>query len=46
MLRDSKGVFIVTQTPFDESGAVDLESIDTLVDFYVRHGANGFTVLG
>jgi 4-hydroxy-tetrahydrodipicolinate synthase len=39
-------VFIVAQTPFDERGAVDLESIDTLVDFYVRHGADGFTVLG
>ncbi|WP_186156641.1 dihydrodipicolinate synthase family protein [Burkholderia gladioli] len=46
MLRDSKGVFIVTQTPFDANGAVDLESIDTLVDFYIEHGAQGFTVLG
>ena len=46
MLNDTKGVFIVTQTPFEESGAVDLPSIDTLVDFYVNHGADGFTVLG
>ncbi|WP_345817306.1 dihydrodipicolinate synthase family protein (plasmid) [Paraburkholderia sp. PREW-6R] len=46
MLHKTDGVFIVTQTPFDENGAVDLESIDTLVDFYVKHGADGFTVLG
>jgi 4-hydroxy-tetrahydrodipicolinate synthase len=45
-LNSMKGVYIVAQTPFDESGAVDLESIDTLVDFYLRHGADGFTVLG
>jgi 4-hydroxy-tetrahydrodipicolinate synthase len=45
-LSNMKGVYIVAQTPFDEDGAVDLESIDTLVDFYLRHGADGFTVLG
>lgn len=46
MLDQAKGVFIVTQTPFDDTGAVDLPSIDTLVDFNVGHGADGFTVLG
>ncbi|TDV72168.1 dihydrodipicolinate synthase family protein [Pseudomonas sp. LP_7_YM] len=46
MLDSTKGVYIVAQTPFDERGAVDLDSIDTLVDFYRGHGANGFTVLG
>ena len=45
-LTDAKGVYIVAQTPFDAAGAVDLESIDTLVDFYLRHGADGLTVLG
>jgi 4-hydroxy-tetrahydrodipicolinate synthase len=45
-LDSMKGVYIVAQTPFDDKGAVDLESIDTLVDFYLRHGADGFTVLG
>jgi len=46
MLNSAKGVYIVAQTPFDEQGKVDLDSIDTLVDFYRQHGANGFTVLG
>lgn len=46
MLERSSGVYIVAQTPFDEAGAVDLESIDSLVDFYLRHGADGLTVLG
>ncbi len=46
MLNNAKGVYIVAQTPFDERGNVDLDSIDTLVDFYRQHGAQGFTVLG
>ncbi|XAH23390.1 dihydrodipicolinate synthase family protein [Xylophilus sp. GW821-FHT01B05] len=45
-LANAKGLYIVAQTPFTEQGAVDLDSIDTLADFYLRHGANGFTVLG
>ena len=46
MLETLQGVFIVAQTPFEDSGAVDLDSIDSLVDFYLEHGADGFTVLG
>ena len=46
MLTDTQGVYIVAQTPFQSDGAIDLPSIDTLVDFYSRHGADGFTVLG
>lgn len=46
MLSDTKGVYIVAQTPFQANGAVDHASIDTLVDFYLRHGADGLTVLG
>ncbi|MBD1554609.1 dihydrodipicolinate synthase family protein [Pseudomonas typographi] len=46
MLEHTKGVYIVAQTPFDEAGNVDLNSIDSLVEFYRQHGASGFTVLG
>ncbi|MFT3720030.1 dihydrodipicolinate synthase family protein [Pseudorhodoferax sp.] len=46
MLTNTQGVYIVTQTPFQADGGLDLPSIDTLVDFYARHGADGFTVLG
>lgn len=46
MLDQAQGVYIVTQTPFDASGAIDLNSVDTLVDFYLGHCADGMTVLG
>lgn len=46
MLSGIKGSFIIAQTPFDERGTVDLQSIDSLADFYLRHGADGFVVLG
>lgn len=46
MLDDTSGVHIIAQTPFAEDGALDLPSIDTLTDFYFRHGADGLVVLG
>lgn len=46
MLDNTKGVHIIAQTPFAEDGALDLASIDTLTDFYFRHGADGLVVLG
>ena len=46
MLSNLRGSIIIAQTPFDDRGAIDLASIDTLTDFYLRHGANGFVVLG
>jgi len=36
MLDHIRGVHIIAQTPFEEDGALDLPSIDTLVDFYLR----------
>src|SRR3954447_24146888 len=38
MLDKLSGSVIIAQTPFDDCGAVDLESIDTLTDFYLKHG--------
>ena len=46
MLNGLKGSVIIAQTPFDDRGAIDLASVDTLVDFYLKHGADGFVVLG
>lgn len=46
MIDRAQGVYIVTQTPFAANGAIDLDSVDTLVDFYLQHGADGLTVLG
>src|SRR5450631_3092208 len=42
----SKGVFLITVTPFSDGGALDLESTDRMVDFYLDKGADGLTVLG
>jgi 4-hydroxy-tetrahydrodipicolinate synthase len=46
MLSNLSGSVIIAQTPFDDGGALDLSSIDTLTDFYLGHGAEGFVVLG
>ena len=46
MLSETKGFFVVAQTAFDDRGALDLDSLDSLIDFYLRHGVDGFTVLG
>ncbi|SLN56556.1 dihydrodipicolinate synthase family protein [Roseisalinus antarcticus] len=42
----SKGVFVISATPFTESGALDLASADSLTDHYVAKGADGLTILG
>ena len=42
----SDGVFVIAATPFTESGAIDLDSIDTLTDFYLSFGIDGLTIMG
>ncbi len=32
----AKGVYIIAATPFTDDGALDLQSVDTLTDFYLR----------
>ena len=46
LTEDAKGVYIIAATPFTDDGAVDLQSVDTLTDFYLRCGVHGFTLLG
>jgi 4-hydroxy-tetrahydrodipicolinate synthase len=43
---DSRGVFIISITPFTDSGDVDWPSIDTLIEFYLGKGVSGLTILG
>lgn len=43
---ESAGVFVIAATPFDDAGALDFSSTDSLVDFYLAAGADGLTVLG
>lgn len=42
----TRGVFVIAATPFDDAGAVDLASTDSMVDFYLAAGADGLTILG
>ncbi len=42
----AKGLYAIAATPFLDDGAIDMPSIDSLADFYLRSGATGFTVLG
>jgi 4-hydroxy-tetrahydrodipicolinate synthase len=40
------GVYLITVTPFSDSGALDLASTDRMVDFCLDSGVTGLTVLG
>lgn len=40
------GVFTIACTPFLPDGTLDLNSVDSMVDFYVEKGCTGLTILG
>ena len=42
----AEGVYIISATPFKDSGELDLESTKKLVDFYLEKGVDVITVLG
>jgi 4-hydroxy-tetrahydrodipicolinate synthase len=42
----AKGVYLITVTPFTDTGALDLPSTDRMIDFCMESGVTGFTVLG
>lgn len=42
----AKGVYVIAVTPFKENGAIDFDSTDRMVDFYLEAGSTGLTVLG
>lgn len=42
----TNGVYVISPTPFDEDGDLDLESVGRLVDFYLGKEVDGFTILG
>lgn len=44
--RNTRGVYIIAATPFMQDGALDLESLRRLIDFYISHGVTGMTILG
>lgn len=40
------GVYLITVTPFTDSGELDLASTDRMVDFCIDSGVTGLTILG
>ena len=46
LTESARGVFVIAATPFTAAGALDLPSIDRLVDFYLGHRVHGLTLLG
>jgi len=44
--ESAHGVYIISATPFNEDGSLDLESTDRLADFYIDQRVSGITVLG
>jgi 4-hydroxy-tetrahydrodipicolinate synthase len=46
LTESARGVFVIAATPFAPDGALDLSSIDRLVEFYLGHRVHGLTLLG
>jgi 4-hydroxy-tetrahydrodipicolinate synthase len=46
LTESARGVFVIAATPFTPDGALDLPSVDRLVDFYLGHRVHGLTLLG
>jgi 4-hydroxy-tetrahydrodipicolinate synthase len=42
----ARGAYLIAVTPFLPDGALDPASADSMVDFYLAHGATGLTLLG
>lgn len=42
----ARGVYLIAPTPFQDNGAVALNDIPRMVDFFLARGVNGFTILG
>ena len=44
--ESAKGVYIISATPFGDDGAIDFDSANSLVEFYIDKGVSGMTILG
>ncbi|MFM2477113.1 dihydrodipicolinate synthase family protein [Celerinatantimonas sp. MCCC 1A17872] len=44
--EQSQGVFVIAVTPFTTQGKIDEQSLAQLVDFYLKVGVTGITLLG
>ncbi len=46
LTADARGVYLIAATPFAEDGALDLDGLDRLIDWYLARGVDGLTILG
>jgi 4-hydroxy-tetrahydrodipicolinate synthase len=44
--ESASGVYAIAATPFADDGAVDFDSTDRMVEFYIECGVSGLTILG
>ena len=44
--EQTRGVYIISITPFSENGSIDFKSVDLLVEFFLEKGVTGMTILG
>jgi 4-hydroxy-tetrahydrodipicolinate synthase len=45
-LTKADGLYVIAATPFEDDGAIDFASMDTLIDHYIEAGCTGMTILG
>ena len=43
---DTRGVFVISATPFHDDGSLDLASLERALEFYLAAGVHGITLLG
>ena len=46
LTEQATGIYVIAATPFTDDGALDFDSADRLVEFYLEQGAHGMTLLG
>ncbi len=46
MMQELKGSFVALVTPMKESGAVDYQALNSLVDWHIKSGINGIVSVG
>jgi len=44
--EETRGVFVISATPFTDNGEIDYGCIGSLMDFYICKGVHGITILG
>jgi 4-hydroxy-tetrahydrodipicolinate synthase len=44
--EQTRGVYVISATPFTDTGSIDFDSLDSLVEFYLARRVHGITLLG